>query len=307
MDATETDDESIIGEECHIVARKNDGPRGASELTVEQRDKYNNLVLMCNVHHKLIDDQFNEYSVEVLKSMKREHEEWVKKSLDVDLEKQRDDEIYSMYIDKWCELAQIENWQNWTSYMFGSGRPKMIYEMDKNLLELKEWLLSRVWPKRYEELELAFENFRRVLENMYCLFHEYSEDAHGMLYTRKFYKVDRWDEKLYSDLHKQYEYHVYLVEDLVVELTRAANYVCDKIRKFLLPSFMVNEGILLITYGPTFELVYLTRKVEYVGDERVGIPYPGLEKFKEIRTTRDFCFSTGKSWEDPEFLEFYSS
>jgi hypothetical protein len=57
MDATETDDESIIGEECHIFARGKNGPRGNSTLTEEQRDKYSNLILLCSVHHKLIDDQ----------------------------------------------------------------------------------------------------------------------------------------------------------------------------------------------------------------------------------------------------------
>lgn len=40
MDVNETDDPSLIGEECHIVAREENGPRGASPLTDEQRDLY---------------------------------------------------------------------------------------------------------------------------------------------------------------------------------------------------------------------------------------------------------------------------
>lgn len=35
VDATETDDESVVGEECHIIARKSDGARGVSDLTEE--------------------------------------------------------------------------------------------------------------------------------------------------------------------------------------------------------------------------------------------------------------------------------
>lgn len=56
MDASETDDEAVVGEACHIVAQKEDGPRGQSPLTQEQRDKYANLILLCNVHHKQVDD-----------------------------------------------------------------------------------------------------------------------------------------------------------------------------------------------------------------------------------------------------------
>lgn len=78
---TETDDASIVGDEAHIVARENDGPRGISDLTLEQRDKYDNLILMCKIHHKQIDDQEMKYTVEVLHRMKLEHIDWVNKNL----------------------------------------------------------------------------------------------------------------------------------------------------------------------------------------------------------------------------------
>lgn len=59
VDETETDNESIIGDEAHIIARSNDGPRGESEMSSEDRDKYDNLILLCRIHHKVIDDQPN--------------------------------------------------------------------------------------------------------------------------------------------------------------------------------------------------------------------------------------------------------
>ncbi len=42
MDASETDDESLIGEECHVVAKEQNGPRGDSSLTPEAREEYDN-------------------------------------------------------------------------------------------------------------------------------------------------------------------------------------------------------------------------------------------------------------------------
>lgn len=307
MDATETDDESIVGEECHIVAREENGPRGNADLTAEQRDKYNNLLLLCNVHHKLIDDQANTYTVEGLKEIKASHEKWIKSSLDYNAQQQQDDEVYSTYIEEWCKLSDIENWQAWSSWVLGSGQPHISKDMNNNLEYLKNWLLSRIWPKRYPELEAAFENFRRVLESFYMVFHEHSFDRNGMLWTEKFYSIDRWDEELYDDLHKEFLFHVDLVMDLMIELTRAANYVCDKIRRYIIHSFFLKEGILLVTYGPCMDFSFRTIRPEYRGDECTLIPYPGLVEFKRIRADRDMQFGTGKNAKDPEFLALINS
>jgi hypothetical protein len=73
--------DSIVGEECHIVARETDGPRGVSDLTAQQRDEYENLLLLCNLHHKQIDDQVASFPVDRLKTIKLHHERWVRASL----------------------------------------------------------------------------------------------------------------------------------------------------------------------------------------------------------------------------------
>ena len=81
IEAKHSDDEALVGDLCHIVASSSMGPRGESDLEPEERDKADNLILLCKVHHKCIDDQPNYYSVEKLKEMKKNHENWVKKSL----------------------------------------------------------------------------------------------------------------------------------------------------------------------------------------------------------------------------------
>ena len=81
MPGTGADDPSVVGDECHIVAREVDGPRGNLELPPEQRDTYDNLVLLCKIHHKLVDDQTNRYTVEKLKAIKRVHQAWVNTAL----------------------------------------------------------------------------------------------------------------------------------------------------------------------------------------------------------------------------------
>jgi hypothetical protein len=71
----------ILGEIAHIVAESPDGPRGDSPLSLTERNKYENLILLCNVHHQLIDDQPQTYTVERLLQMKQDHEAWVEKTL----------------------------------------------------------------------------------------------------------------------------------------------------------------------------------------------------------------------------------
>ena len=81
LDSIDTDDPSLVGEAAHIVAEQPDGPRGQSILTAEQRNTYANLILLCNVHHKQVDDQVNHFTVERLASIKTDHENWVRSSL----------------------------------------------------------------------------------------------------------------------------------------------------------------------------------------------------------------------------------
>ncbi len=166
-DATETDDESLIGEECHIVAAHVDGPRGDPGFPEDRLNRYENLILLCRVHHKIIDDQPKSYPVVRLKEMKTAHEGWVRESLTTyDPQKQRDDEVYADYIDTWLKLAHVEGWKGWTSYLLSHDNPALWADVDESLSSLREWIFSRVWPRRYMELEDAFENFHYVVQDL---------------------------------------------------------------------------------------------------------------------------------------------
>ena len=79
--------------------------------------------------------------------------------------------------------------------------------------------------------------------------------------TRKFYKIDRWDEELYDLPADQCDLHVGLVENLMPAPTRAANQVCDEVRRSFQSSLRRAEGHLLVEYGPTMNFEYVTRLV----------------------------------------------
>lgn len=76
-DATEADPHAIIGEIAHIVAHGDKGPRADPTLAKADRDKYENLILLCPNDHTLVDKQDSTYKADDLRSWKRDHELWV--------------------------------------------------------------------------------------------------------------------------------------------------------------------------------------------------------------------------------------
>lgn len=81
IDKNQNDNESIIGEECHIVSVKENGPRHDSQYKRESVDSYDNLILLCRIHHKQVDDQYYTYSTTVLREIKKNHEKWISERL----------------------------------------------------------------------------------------------------------------------------------------------------------------------------------------------------------------------------------
>jgi hypothetical protein len=66
-------DNTVIGEICHIKAAKPNGPRYDPEQTPDERHSYSNLILLCANHHKIIDDDPEAYTVERVLKLKEEH------------------------------------------------------------------------------------------------------------------------------------------------------------------------------------------------------------------------------------------
>lgn len=66
--------ESVLGEICHICAVRPDGPRYDPAQSAADRHGYENLILLCPNHHKVIDDDPEAYTVERVLKMKAEHE-----------------------------------------------------------------------------------------------------------------------------------------------------------------------------------------------------------------------------------------
>lgn len=72
-----------FGELAHIIGASENGPRGTEESKKYETDP-TNIMLLCTKHHKLIDTEphVSTYSIELLREMKAEHEDRVRRLLD---------------------------------------------------------------------------------------------------------------------------------------------------------------------------------------------------------------------------------
>jgi len=85
--------EKVTGRICHIKARNEGGARYDANQTSEERHGFENLVLMCPVHHDVIDSDEESYTVERLLEIKANHEKRFQN------EQESDDKMTTALID----------------------------------------------------------------------------------------------------------------------------------------------------------------------------------------------------------------
>src|SRR5262245_30551379 len=65
---------TVTGKICHIKARSPGGPRYDPAQTNEERHAFQNLILLCSVHHDIVDAEPEKFTVELLGEIKEMHE-----------------------------------------------------------------------------------------------------------------------------------------------------------------------------------------------------------------------------------------
>ncbi|HEV2790982.1 MAG TPA: hypothetical protein VGV69_06750 [Solirubrobacterales bacterium] len=300
-------EDTNVGIECHIVPQK-DNPtvaRAPSSLSEEEReqfadliadrDGFPNLVMMCLRHSRIIDDPNQPYPVAAVVEMKQGHEREMEERNRSPEEVTRDAAalVYSELVDEWERRFNIAEWQFRMHSLVGDGHPRMREEDFDALTASRDWLFRRVWPGTLPELEEAFENFRWICSDLQAVLSQHRQEVsakHGVVAVAKFYNEHRyWNAEGGTDhalLDKWFDFYVFLVEDLTYELTRAANLICDLVRKNLDARYRVDEGVVTIESGPYMDFQMKIHRPHYA--EGSGpTPYRGLQEFLTDRADRD--------------------
>lgn len=279
----------IIGEEAHIVSESDDGPRADPAMPVPERNSYGNIILLCPTHHTFIDKEEGvHYSVELLQEMKRAHETLVRAGqakTDHGITRQN----MSALATEWASRASLEDWSDWTSFLLGV-QPFINTKRFRNLRSVGEWLLARYWPDSYPGTKKSMLNYLNVHGDFYRYLSDIGHNQGENLIVRQYqHEVDGWDPPRYDHALKRFEEESRTVGELTVELTRAANFVCDEVRSEVDDQFRLAQGKLLIHVQAG--LGHMSLVPEYSPDERaMEWPYAGLGQFAVDRTARDFHF-----------------
>jgi hypothetical protein len=281
-----------FGRAAHIVAESPKGPRGRSPMSLAERNSYENGVVLCSPHHTDVVDSFPEkFPVRLLREWKKAHEKRYGNGTPSIGRASKYLPLYAEYIDRWAQLARIDGWRNWTGPMLRAGAWFMNPAVYESYIELCSWLANRIWPGKLRGLENAFHNFRRVATDLIFTFDKHAENDGRLIRTDKFYS--RSHHAKYSATLERFEYHVALLEDLILELTRAANLICDEVRTSVDAQFRLEEGRLMVESGIYPDFGFRRHVPQYSAKERTVSPYPGLREFMKKRENRDNHFGSG--------------
>jgi hypothetical protein len=279
----------IIGEEAHIVSESDDGPRCDPNMSLPERNAYTNIMLLCPTHHTFIDKEEGiHYSVRLLHEIKDAHEALVRAGqarTEYGITRQN----MSTLANEWASRFGLHDWFDWTSWLLGV-QPLINKGRFRNLRSAGEWLMARHWPDSYPRTKKAMTNYLRVHADFYQYFSNIGHSEGDTLILQQYqHNVEGWDPPLYERALRRFDEESRTVGELTVELTRAANLVCDEIRHEVDDQFRLMQGRLLISVQEGFG--HRTLAPEYSIDERAAdMPFPGLASFADVRKSRDFHF-----------------
>lgn len=116
-----------LGEMAHIKGKKHGSNRYDETQTDDQRDSYENLILLCPNHHTRIDKPENEgiFTVDALMQMKMNHEASISRCLD-SVEISNINELKGQII-----ICLAENRQSWLQYGPLSGNAQKNPQSDE--------------------------------------------------------------------------------------------------------------------------------------------------------------------------------
>jgi len=241
----------IVGEEAHIRGQNPDSARYDSAY--EQVDEYVNLILLCPTHHTVIDkDEPQNWPVERVEKLKRDHEDWVRASLSpgdansvetqilVAADVQRiEDLIFAIWPDAYWQLSRPV--------------PALRLEYFDAIVDVGRLLLAKDWPQAYPIISAAAERLRHLIsilaDHLAQTFEPPEESGTSARLVRKEKRLQQWDTKLYNELFHQTQIDMVATWWLADTLTLELNQWIRAVREELDRHYRYAEGVILVRTG----------------------------------------------------------
>ena len=230
----------LLGENCHIVAESEEGPRGSSDLSEKDRNRYPNLILLCANHHTIIDQDPDSWSIEKLHQIKADHEIWVETQLTVSKEESEETQYYTSMVNKITEELILGQW-GWVCD--NAFRCILVEEFVDGINSFCEIAHRAVWPSGYDELRDSIINLSERLYSylqhfMTLAIYREGKPAH-FREDKRWKKTWREDYDEYAEKSKRWEEKTV---NLLTNVVIALNEYAQAVRASLNSSYFLYEG-----------------------------------------------------------------
>ena len=277
-----------IGEHAHIVGKEKGSIRSNSILSGDERDSYHNLILLCPNHHTFIDKNPEDYPIEKLHMIKAQHEYWVESALSesYDLKTKAVDIIYAHLIDLAVEGCSFRTWEKWMSALYSPSH-KIKEDIYDKALDYTLKMYKAIWPGTLSELEAAMKLFSTTMNTMLNFYMKNAERKEDYFKEDRSYKEQWHSEKIFRELSDRRERWERYLEELIIEVVKATNWLADLVRRDINPLFMGTDGKFSLIWGPDDNLSFHTIVPEYSTDEKRQLINSYEKKCINLQTKAD--------------------
>ena len=243
---------------------------------------------MCPTHHTIIDKNPEDYPIEKIHMMKSQHEYWVETTLSESYNnKLKADEIaYSYLIDMTVEHCLFSNWEKWMSTLYSSSHKLEISNYDR-IINYTFRMHKAVWPGKLIELESALKYFSEMMNIMLNFYMKNVESKGEYFIEDRSYKRQWRPQEIFEELSERNRCWREYLDELIIEINKAANWLADTIRKEINPMFMITDGKLSIIWGFDENLCIRLIVPEYSLNEKKTLIESHEERSNNMRNKAD--------------------
>ena len=229
----------LIGQTCHIVSPKPNGPRGASILAEKDRHRYPNLIVLCCNHHTRVDQDPGSWPIERLHQIKADHELWVENNLDLTQES-KSSKAYAHLVDLATDRLSLSFWDDISDGAVAGMLPGHFVQ---GCNDFTTTVFRFVWPDEKPQLEAAIRNLAGRLGDFV---HHFVSGAQRL--PNDTWREDKtWKRTIRSP--DQYHRHVDAAKawqrrsfDHLCNVVVALNEFAESVRTHLVSDYFITQG-----------------------------------------------------------------
>lgn len=165
-----------IEEMAHIIGQKEDGPRGDDELPLNERDEFENIILLCPTCHTMVDKNPKLFPKETIIQWKKKHQESIKALFIVPMFNTRKE------VRQYLKPLLAEN-----KFIFDTYGPYSRNAEENQMATELEWerqSIQKIIPNNRKIEAIITQNEKLLSEEEYPLYIQFKQHREGFEFNK---------------------------------------------------------------------------------------------------------------------------